>query len=75
MKKLPNQNPLLTLPRDEYGNIPGSIGDLCRRVGCDVRDLIMDDYTWDEIYTVARGECTLEELLRRGPKSRKKKKS
>ncbi len=75
MKKFPNQNPLLTAPRNEYGNIPGSIGDLCGRVGCDVRDLVMEGYTWDEIHAVARGECTLEELRRCGPQSTKKKRS
>ncbi|MBN2004229.1 MAG: hypothetical protein JXA21_12820 [Anaerolineae bacterium] len=73
MKKPPNQNPLLSMPRNEHGDIPGSIGDLCRRVGYDVRDLIMEGYTWDEIYTVARGERSLEDLLQRGPQSRKKR--
>lgn len=51
---------------------PGSIGDLCTRVGCDVRELILDGYTWDEIYEVARGRLTLEELQRRGPAARRR---
>lgn len=50
----------------------GSIGDLCNRVGCDVRDLILEGYTWDEIYEVAWGRLTLEELQRRGPAARRR---
>jgi len=53
--------------RAAYGVTLGSIGDLCMRVGYDVRDLIMDGYTWDQIYAVANGVYTLEELFRRGP--------
>lgn len=59
-------------PRPAYFP-PGSIGDLCCRVGYDVRDLILDGYTWDEIHDVAYRRVTLEELLRRGPASRRPK--
>jgi hypothetical protein len=51
----------------------GSIGDLSSRVGCDVRDLIMSGYGLDEIYEGALGKCTLEELLQRGPRRRRRK--
>lgn len=46
----------------------GSIGDLSAQVGEDVRDLIRDGFTWDEIHEVAAGTVTLDELLKRGPR-------
>jgi hypothetical protein len=61
-------------PKTYTGFRRGSIGDLSSRVGCDVRDLIMSGYRLDEIYEVALGKCTLEELLQRGPRRRRKKK-
>jgi hypothetical protein len=59
-------------PKTETGFPPGSIGDLSARVGCDVRDLIMAGYRLDEIYEVALERCTLDELLQRGPRRRRK---
>ncbi|MBI3962554.1 MAG: hypothetical protein HY335_07370 [Deinococcus sp.] len=56
-------NPKTGLPR-------GSIGDLSVQIGYDVRDLLMEGYDQDEIDGIIRGEYTLEELLRRGPKKR-----
>lgn len=60
-------------PKTETGFPRGSIGDLSARVGCDVRDLIMAGYELDEIYEVALGKCTLEELLQRRPRRRRRK--
>lgn len=59
-------------PKTETGSPPRGIGDLSARVGCDVRDLIMAGYELDEIHEVALGKCTLEELLQRGPRRRRK---
>jgi hypothetical protein len=60
-------------PESETGSPPGGIGDLSARVGCDVRDLIMAGYGLDEIHEVASGRCTLDELLQRRPRRRRKK--
>jgi hypothetical protein len=57
----------------ETGIPPRGIGDLSARVGCDVRDLIMAGYALEEIHEVAQGRCTLEELLQRRPRKRRKK--
>jgi hypothetical protein len=62
-------------PKTESGSPPGGIGDLSGRVGYDVRDLIMAGYGLDEIHEVALGRCTLEELLQRRPRRRRKKSS
>jgi hypothetical protein len=60
-------------PESETGGPPRGIGDLSARVGCDVRDLILAGYALEEIHEVAQGRCTLEELLQRRPRNRKKK--
>lgn len=57
--------------RTGSGFRPGGIGDLSVRVGYDVRDLIMEGYTWDEIHDVAGGRYSLAELRRRGPRSKR----
>lgn len=59
------------LPRSETGWIAGSVGDISARIGYDVRDLIMDGYSQDEIDDVLYGRRTLEELLKSGPERRK----
>jgi hypothetical protein len=56
--------------RTGSGFPPGGIGDLSVRVGYDVRDLIMEGYSWDEIHDVAGGRYSLAELRRRGPRSK-----
>jgi hypothetical protein len=60
-------------PESETGSPPGGIGDLSARVGCDVRDLIMAGYGLEEIHEVALGRITLEELLQRRPRRRRRK--
>jgi hypothetical protein len=60
-----------TRRRSLSGWPPGSVGDLSSRVGEDVRDLKISGYSDREIYEVANGHITLEELHRRGPKSKR----
>ena len=50
---------------------PGSVGDLSLRIGYDIRDLVMQGYSWDEIQDVVYGRCTLEGLLSRGPRRKR----
>jgi hypothetical protein len=57
--------------RTKSGWPPGTIGDLSARVGCDVRELMMEGYSLVEIYDVADGKCSLEELRQRGPRRAK----
>jgi hypothetical protein len=57
-------------PRDtrtKSGWPPGTIGDLTVRVGTDVRELMMEGYRLEQIYDVADGKYSLEELRQRGP--------
>ncbi|MCC7492873.1 MAG: hypothetical protein IT204_11015 [Fimbriimonadaceae bacterium] len=42
----------------------GSIGDLSSQVGEDVRDLILEGFTWDQLHEVAAGRTTLAALRR-----------
>lgn len=46
---------------------PGSVGDVSARIGYDVRDLKMMGYSDEQIQGVLKGECTVEDLLKRPP--------
>ena len=58
---------------DVRGGGPGSIGDLSIRLGCDVRDLLIEGFTLKQIYEVLDGKYTLDELRRRGPKGKRRR--
>jgi hypothetical protein len=47
------------------------VGDLSLRIGYDIRDLVMQGYSWDEIQDAVYGRCTLEGLLSRGPRRKR----
>lgn len=49
----------------------GNIGTVSAEIGYDVRDLLMEGYTLQEIHRVRAGKITLDELRRAGPKSKK----
>ncbi len=51
----------------------GNIGTVSAAVGTDIRELMMEGYDLTEIHRVARGEITLEQLRRAGPKAKKTK--
>lgn len=55
----------------QAGQAVGNIGTVSAEIGYDVRDLLMEGYTLQEIHRVRAGEITLEELRRAGPKSKK----
>ena len=38
--------------------------------GCDPHDLLVAGYDWDDIQRMLRAECSLDELLARGPRHR-----
>ena len=63
----PGERPDTTTISTTLGAAPGTIGNLSARIGCDVRELLMDGYDLREVYGIARGEYTLYELLRKGP--------
>jgi hypothetical protein len=48
-----------------------NIGDISMRIGYDVRDLLIAGYTWKEIDGILKGEYSLEELLARGPATKR----
>jgi len=58
-------------PRPQSGQAAANIGTVSSAIGYDVRDLLMEGYTMPEIQQVVKGEITLEELRRAGPKSKK----
>jgi hypothetical protein len=49
-----------------------NIGTVSAAVGYDVRELLMQGYTMPELQRVAKGEISLQELLRDGPKNKKR---
>ena len=50
----------------------GNIGTVSAAVGVDIRELMMEGYDLTDIHRVAKGEITLEELKKAGPKAKKK---
>lgn len=54
------------------GQAVGNIGTVSAEIGYDVRELLMEGYTLQEIHRVRTGEITLAELLQSGPKSKKR---
>jgi hypothetical protein len=57
--------------RQEGDKPVANIGTLSAAIGYDVRDLLMEGFTMPEIQQVARGEITLEQLCKLGPRSKK----
>lgn len=49
-----------------------NIGTVSSAINYDVRELLMQGYTMPEIQRVAKGEISLQELLRAGPQSKKR---
>ena len=47
----------------------GTIGDISARIGYDVRELIIDGYSWQQIYEVANRRLTLVELFKHKPEN------
>jgi hypothetical protein len=47
----------------------GTIGDLSARIGYDVRELILDGYSWRQIREVTEGRITLAELFKCMPEN------
>lgn len=54
--------------RSVTGWPPGSVGDVSARLGYDVRDLRMAGYSQADIDSVLHGHCSVDDLLKRGPK-------
>jgi hypothetical protein len=48
-----------------------NIGTVSAEIGYDVRDLMMEGFTSQEIHRVRTGEVTLAELRKAGPQSKK----
>jgi hypothetical protein len=57
----------LASPTQPAGVSPGTIGGISARLGYDVRELLMEGYTMDDIQGVLQGEYTLQELRQRKP--------
>lgn len=54
-------------PKPTPGALSGSIGDISGRLGYDVRELLMDGYSMEQIHEILDGIISLEELQRSKP--------
>lgn len=57
-------------PKSPQKPRPSGIGGISAAIGYDVRDLLVEGYTMEQIYEVVDGKITLDELFKQKPKGK-----